>query len=69
MSVRKLKPITPGSVLELVTDFDAITTWKAGKSFACSVKKSREVENSQEKDHTQKGEVIKKYRVIGFQKV
>ena len=39
MSVRKLKPITPGQRFRVVNGYDAITTDKPEKKFACSEKK------------------------------
>ena len=40
MSVRKLKPITPGQRFRVVNGFDAITTDKPEKSLLSSDKKN-----------------------------
>jgi large subunit ribosomal protein L2 len=40
MSVRKLKPITPGQRFKVVNGFDAITTDKPEKSLLSPIKKS-----------------------------
>ena len=40
MSVRKLKPITPGQRFRIVNNFDEITTNKPEKSLTFGIKKS-----------------------------
>ena len=48
MSVRKLKPITPGQRFRVVNGFDAITTDKPEKSHYWHRKKDLEVETIRE---------------------
>ena len=48
MSVRKLKPITPGQRFRVVNGFDTITTDKPEKSLTAPNKRS-EVETTMEK--------------------
>ncbi|MDO5607005.1 MAG: 50S ribosomal protein L2 [Capnocytophaga sp.] len=69
MSVRKLKPITPGQRFRVVNDFDAITTDKPEKSLLEPLKKSGG-RNSQGKMTMRYigGGHKRKYRVIDFKR-
>ncbi len=69
MSVRKLKPITPGQRFRVVNGFDAITTDKPEKSLISS-KKSSGGRNSQGRMTTRNigGGHKQKYRVIDFKR-
>lgn len=69
MSVRKLKPITPGQRFRVVNGFDAITTDKPEKSLIAPLKKSGG-RNSQGKMTMRYigGGHKRKYRVIDFKR-
>lgn len=69
MSVRKLKPITPGQRFRVVNGFDAITTDKPEKSLLTSVKKSGG-RNSQGKMtmRNRGGGHKRRYRMIDFKR-
>ena len=69
MSVRKLKPITPGQRFRVVNGFDAITTDKPEKSLIAPMKKSGG-RNSQGKMTMRYigGGHKKKYRIIDFKR-
>ena len=69
MSVRKLKPITPGQRFRVVNGFDAITTDKPEKSLLTPLKKSGG-RNSQGKMtiRYKGGGHKRKYRVIDFKR-
>lgn len=69
MSVRKLKPITPGQRFRVVNGFDAITTDKPEKSLLAPLKKSGG-RNSQGKMTMRYigGGHKKKYRIIDFKR-
>src|SRR5690606_32389149 len=69
MSVRKLKPITPGQRFRVVNGFDAITTDKPEKSLLAPLKKSGG-RNSQGKMtmRYRGGGHKRKYRVIDFKR-
>ncbi|MBG7613558.1 50S ribosomal protein L2 [Polaribacter sp. BAL334] len=69
MSVRKLKPITPGQRFRVVNGFDTITTDKPEKSLISS-KKSSGGRNSQGRMTTRNigGGHKQKYRVIDFKR-
>ena len=69
MSVRKLKPITPGQRFRVVNGFDAITTDKPEKSLLAPKKRSGG-RNSQGKMTMRYigGGHKKKYRIIDFKR-
>ncbi len=69
MSVRKLKPITPGQRFRVVNGFDAITTDKPEKSLLAPLKKSGG-RNSQGKMtiRYKGGGHKKRYRIIDFKR-
>lgn len=69
MSVRKLKPITPGQRFRVVNDFDAITTDKPEKSLLVPLKKTGG-RNNQGKMTMRYigGGHKKKYRIIDFKR-
>lgn len=69
MSVRKLKPITPGQRFRVVNGFDAITTDKPEKSLLAPLKKSGG-RNSQGKMTIQHrgGGHKRRYRLIDFKR-
>lgn len=69
MSVRKLKPITPGQRFRVVNGFDAITTDKPEKSLLAPIKKSGG-RNSQGKMTMRYvgGGHKKRYRVVDFKR-
>ncbi|TXN34794.1 50S ribosomal protein L2 [Flagellimonas hymeniacidonis] len=69
MSVRKLKPITPGQRFRVVNGFDAITTDKPEKSLLAPIKKSGG-RNSQGKMTIRHrgGGHKRRYRVIDFKR-
>jgi large subunit ribosomal protein L2 len=69
MSVRKLKPITPGQRFRVVNGFDAITTDKPEKSLLAPLKKTGG-RNSQGKMTTSHrgGGHKRRYRVIDFKR-
>ncbi len=69
MSVRKLKPITPGQRFRVVNGFDAITTDKPEKSLLAPLKKSGGRNSQGKMTIRQKGGGHKrKYRVIDFKR-
>ena len=69
MSVRKLKPITPGQRFRVVNGFDAITTDKPEKSLLAPIKKSGERNSQGKMTMRYKGGGHKKrYRVIDFKR-
>ncbi len=69
MSVRKLKPITPGQRFRVVNGFDAITTDKPEKSLLAPIKKSGGRNNQGKMTMRYKGGGHKrKYRVIDFKR-
>lgn len=69
MSVRKLKPVTPGQRFRVVNGFDAITTDKPEKSLLAPIKKSGG-RNSQGKMtiRYKGGGHKRKYRIIDFKR-
>src|SRR5690606_31602524 len=69
MSVRKLKPITPGQRFRVVSGFDAITTDKPEKSLLAPIKKTGG-RNSQGKMTMRYlgGGHKRKYRIIDFKR-
>ena len=69
MSVRKLKPITPGQRFRVVNGFDSITTDKPEKSLLAPLKKSGGRNSQGKMTIRQKGGGHKrKYRVIDFKR-
>ncbi|NKI28388.1 50S ribosomal protein L2 [Arenibacter sp. 6A1] len=69
MSVRKLKPITPGQRFRVVNGFDAITTDKPEKSLLAPIKKSGGRNSQGKMTIRQKGGGHKRrYRVIDFKR-
>ena len=69
MSVRKLKPITPGQRFRVVNGFDAITTDKPEKSLLAPLKKSGGRNSSGKMTMRHKGGGHKRrYRVIDFKR-
>ncbi|MGS2764272.1 50S ribosomal protein L2 [Sinomicrobium sp. M5D2P9] len=69
MSVRKLKPITPGQRFRVVNGFDAITTDKPEKSLLAPLKKSGGRNSQGKMTMRQRGGGHKrKYRVIDFKR-
>lgn len=69
MSVRKLKPITPGQRFRVVNGFDAITTDKPEKSLLAPIKKSGGRNSQGKMTMRYKGGGHKKrYRVIDFKR-
>jgi len=69
MSVRKLKPITPGQRFRVVNGFDAITTDKPEKSLVAPIKKSGGRNSQGKMTMRYKGGGHKKrYRVIDFKR-
>ena len=69
MSVRKLKPITPGQRFRVVNGFDAITTDKPEKSLLAPLKKSGGRNSQGKMTIRQKGGGHKRrYRVIDFER-
>lgn len=69
MSVRKLKPITPGQRFRIVNGFDAITTDKPEKSLLAPLKKSGGRNSSGKMTMRHKGGGHKRrYRVIDFKR-
>src|SRR5690554_3887887 len=69
MSVRKLKPVTPGQRFKVVNGFDAVTTDKPEKSLLAPIKKSGG-RNSQGKMtiRYKGGGHKRRYRVIDFKR-
>ncbi|NNE76142.1 MAG: 50S ribosomal protein L2 [Pricia sp.] len=69
MSVRKLKPITPGQRFRVVNGFDALTTDKPEKSLLAPIKKSggRNSQGKMTMRHRGGGHK-KRYRVIDFKR-
>ncbi|MEA1785888.1 50S ribosomal protein L2 [Arenibacter sp. GZD96] len=69
MSVRKLKPITPGQRFRVVNGFDAITTDKPEKSLVAPLKKSGGRNSQGKMTIRQKGGGHKRrYRIIDFKR-
>ncbi len=69
MSVRKLKPITPGQRFRVVNGFDAITTDKPEKSLLAPIKKSGGRNSQGKMTMRYKGGGHKRrYRVIDFKR-
>ena len=69
MSVRKLKPITPGQRLRVVNGFDAITTDKPEKSLLVPLKKTGGRNNQGKMTIRYKGGGHKRrYRIIDFKR-
>lgn len=69
MSVRKLKPVTPGQRFRVVNDFEGITTDKPEKSLLAPLKKSGGRNNTGKMTMQYKGGGHKrKYRVIDFKR-
>ncbi len=69
MSVRKLKPITPGQRFRVVNDFEEVTASKPEKSLTKGLKKSGGRNNSGKMTMRYKGGGHKKkYRVIDFKR-
>ncbi len=69
MSVRKLKPITPGQRFRVVNQFDAITTNKPEKSLLVTLKKSGGRNNQGKMTMRYRGGGHKrKYRIIDFKR-
>ncbi|GAA0873520.1 50S ribosomal protein L2 [Gangjinia marincola] len=69
MSVRKLKPITPGQRFRVVNGFDAITTDKPEKSLLAPLKKSGGRNNQGRMTMRYKGGGHKRrYRIIDFKR-
>lgn len=69
MSVRKLKPVTPGQRFRVVNGFDAITTDKPEKSLLAPIKKSGGRNSQGKMTMRQKGGGHKRrYRVIDFKR-
>lgn len=69
MSVRKLKPVTPGQRFRVVNGFDAITTDKPEKSLLAPIKKSGGRNSQGKMTIRQKGGGHKRrYRVIDFKR-
>jgi large subunit ribosomal protein L2 len=69
MSVRKLKPITPGQRFRVVNGFDAITTDKPEKSLLAPLKKSGGRNSQGKMTIRQKGGGHKRrYRLIDFKR-
>ena len=69
MSVRKLKPITPGQRFKVVNGFDAITAYKPEKSLLAPLKRSGG-RNSQGKMTIRHrgGGHKRRYRIIDFKR-
>ncbi len=69
MSVRKLKPITPGQRFRVVNGFDAITTDKPEKSLLAPLKKSggRNSDGKMTMRHIGGGHK-KRYRIVDFKR-
>jgi large subunit ribosomal protein L2 len=69
MSVRKLKPVTPGQRFRIVNGFDAITTDKPEKSLLAPLKKSGGRNSSGKMTMRHKGGGHKRrYRIIDFKR-
>ena len=69
MSVRKLKPITPGERFRVVNGFDAITTDKPEKSLLAPKKRSGGRNSQGKNDHAlQRRWSQKRYRIIDFKR-
>lgn len=69
MSVRKLKPITPGQRFRVVNGFDAITTDKPEKSLLAPIKKSGGRNNQGRMTMRYKGGGHKRrYRIVDFKR-
>jgi len=69
MSVRKLKPITPGQRFRVVNGFDAITTDKPEKSLLAPIKKTGGRNSQGKMTMRHKGGGHKRrYRIIDFKR-
>jgi len=69
MSVRKLKPVTPGQRFRVVNGFDAITTAKPEKSLLSPLKKSGGRNSQGKMTIRQKGGGHKRrYRIVDFKR-
>jgi len=69
MSVRKLKPITPGQRFRVVNGFDAITTDKPEKSLLAPIKRSGGRNSQGKMTMRHKGGGHKRrYRIIDFKR-
>lgn len=69
MSVRKLKPVTPGQRFRVVNGFDAITTDKPEKSLLAPIKRSGGRNNQGKMTMRYKGGGHKRrYRIIDFKR-
>ena len=69
MSVRKLKPITPGQRFKIVNGFDALTSDSPEKSLLAPIKKSGGRNSRGKMTMRYKGGGHKRrYRVIGFKR-
>ncbi len=69
MSVRKLKPITPGQRFRVVNGFDTITTDKPEKSLLAPLKKSGGRNNQgRMTTHNRGGGHKRRYRIIDFKR-
>ncbi|MEM9143494.1 MAG: 50S ribosomal protein L2 [Bacteroidota bacterium] len=69
MSVRKLKPVTPGQRFRVVNGFDAITTNKPEKSLLAPIKKSGGRNNQGKMTVRHRGGGHKRrYRIIDFKR-
>ena len=69
MSVRKLKPITPGQRFRVVNEFDSITKSKPEKSLLVPIKRTGGRNNSGKMTMRYKGGGHKrKYRIIDFKR-
>lgn len=69
MSVRKLKPTTPGQRFKVVNDFDMITTDRPEKSLLAPIKRSGGRNNTGKMTMQYKGGGHKKkYRIIDFKR-
>ena len=70
MSVRKLKPITPGQRFRIVNNFDEITTNKPEKSLTFGIKKSGGRNNTGKMTMRYTGGWTqkRKYRIIDFKR-
>ncbi|MDT7827937.1 50S ribosomal protein L2 [Pricia sp. S334] len=69
MSVRKLKPVTPGQRFKIVNGFDAITTDKPEKSLLAPIKKSGGRNSQGKMTMRHKGGGHKRrYRIIDFKR-
>ncbi|SVA45028.1 uncharacterized protein METZ01_LOCUS97882, partial [marine metagenome] len=69
MSVRKLKPVTPGQRFRVVNEFDSITKSKPEKSLLVPLKRTGGRNNTGKMTMRYKGGGHKrKYRIIDFKR-